>query len=80
MMSSTNSLALTGLLVVIGRWAKGEKLEPRVFIAFAFIVLAMLVLTETNERFGNAFALLVLVGATFAYAPAIVRKLGLTGG
>lgn len=76
-MSAVNSLALTGLLIALGRWAKGEKLEGKVFIAFAFIILVMLILSETNEGFGNAFALLVLAGATIAYAPAIVTKLGL---
>lgn len=76
-MDTTQAAVLTGIVVTAGEWAKNDK-GPSIKIVVGATVLAFMLagLSAVNDKLGSQFAVLILVGAIFAYAPDIVSKLG----
>lgn len=79
-MDTTNTIALTGALTVVGTWSKGDKLNIRMFVGFAVLLVMLSVLSEVNAKLANGFGILVLITAALLYVPAIVNKLGFSNG
>lgn len=75
-MNATGTLALTAAIVVVGTWAKGDRLNIRMAVGFAVLLVLLSVGADINERLANAFGVLVVITAALLYVPAIVRKLG----
>lgn len=78
-MNADTTIVLSSLIVVAGKWAKGEKLEMRIVVGGAVAAIFLTVLSEANPKFGQTMSLAVLVGATVAYGPDIAKKLGYSG-
>lgn len=75
--STTNAVVLTGAIVVAGQWAQDRKLTIKIAVGGAALMLFLAALNEANEPLASKFAVLVLLGATFLYGPAIAKKTGL---
>lgn len=76
-MDTTTSALLTGLIVTGGQVANGKGISIKVVIAVLFLAMILSLMSNANDTLARKFGILILVGATFAYAPAIVDKLGL---
>lgn len=76
-MSATNSAVLTALFVTGGRWAKGDKLDVKVFVGAAVYFVGLSVMSNMDTRLAQDFGLLVLVGAVLVYGVPLMQKLGL---
>jgi hypothetical protein len=76
-MNTTNAVALTGLLVVAGRWSAGKPLDIRVAVGVGGVALGLSALSSADEGLAGKFAVLILVTAIFAYGPWIADKAGL---
>lgn len=77
-MNPASSITLTAAIVALGRWSRGQKLDMHLVIAGSFLAISLIVLSQIDDKFGRAMALLLLVAATFGYGPSIVKKAGLT--
>lgn len=75
-MNTTTSVLLTGVIVVIGRWAKDEGITSRIVVAVVILALFLSLLGQNQPKLANQFGLLVLITAMFGYAPGILGKLG----
>lgn len=73
-MNAGSALALTAAVVALGRWARDERLEPKVILALGFIALMVAILKEGNDKFARQFATLILVGAVVMNGKDIFEK------
>jgi hypothetical protein len=73
----TNAIALTGALVVLGKWSADQKLSVRIIVGLAGATLGLAVVNEMNEELAGKMAVLVLITAVFMYGPAVAWKAGL---
>lgn len=73
-MNTTNAAVGTGVIVVLGKWAKDETLDVGIVVGSAVFAVALSILPEP---LGDKFALLVLMLAGFIYGPAIGFRAGL---
>lgn len=74
---NTNSIVLfSGALVIVGRIIQGKPQTARVVVGMFFIAVFLSVISETNEKLGQQFALLVLIVAAVGYAPDILSAIG----
>jgi len=78
-MDTTTSVVLTGVVVFAGQWAEKNK-GPSIKIVVGGLVLAVMLsaISQSNEKIGQQFALLVLIGALLKYVIPISKKLGFT--
>lgn len=75
--STTTWVLLSGVVAVTGRWSQGKTLDPTMVIAVFFLALMLAIFEEVSEELAQAFALLILISFTFAYAPDILKRLKL---
>jgi hypothetical protein len=76
-MGVTGAAALTGLIVTFGTWAKGDQLNVQIFVGGGVYFLGIAAIESYNDKFAKRFAMLVLIGSLFLYAPAIIKRLSL---
>jgi hypothetical protein len=68
---------LTGVLVTLGRWAKGQTFNARVIIGVIGIMIFLSLVGEADQRLSLSFAAMIVVAALFTYGPDIFKKFGL---
>jgi hypothetical protein len=76
-MDTTTSMLLAGSLVVIGRWVQDKPVNARIVIGIVGSALFLSLVSQADERLAKSFGAMVLLTATFVYAPAILKKVGL---
>lgn len=79
-MDTGQSVALTAVIVVAGKWVTGEKLEAKFAIGVAAASIFLSILAQSNPQLGSQFATLILVTAALIYIVPIAKKLGYTKG
>ena len=77
-MNPTSAIVLTGAIVALGKWAKGDKIDIKLVVGGAFAAIVLVVFAEVNDKYARAMALLILVAAVYSYGPTLVKKAGLT--
>jgi hypothetical protein len=75
-MNPISALALTGALVVVGKWGKGQKLDIRMAVGFAVLLVMFTIGEDINPQLTRGFAVLVLLTALLVYGPGVVKALG----
>lgn len=75
-MNTTTSVLLTGVIVVVGRWAKEQGITSRIVIGVIVLALFLSLLGQSQAKLANQFGLLILITAMFTYGPAILGQLG----
>lgn len=78
-MDTTTSTLLTGLVVVGGNVAKGKGVSVQIVIAVLFLAMMFSIMGDSNPPLAQHFALLILVVAVVANAPAILDGLNVGG-
>lgn len=76
-MDTSTSMILTAILATTGTWAKGKGLSVRMAVAAVFLGIMLTIIGQSEPKFAKQFGVLILVSATFAYAPAILNKIQL---
>lgn len=77
-MSPMSALALTGAIVVVGTWGKGHKLNIRMAVGFAVLLVMFTVGEDINPGLTRGFAVLVLITALLVYGPGVFKALGVS--
>lgn len=77
-MDTTTSTLLAGSLVVVGRWVQDKPVNARIIIGIVGSALFLSLIGQADQELARAFGGIVLITATFAYAPDILKKVGLT--
>lgn len=76
-MNPLNAAVLTGITVVLGRWAEGKKLTINIVIGVTVLAVFLSILESTRGDLAKAFGMLILVGAVLRYGVPLTKKLGL---
>jgi hypothetical protein len=76
----TNTVFLTGGIVVVGRWAADEPLNVKIVTGGLFLAVILSAIGNANEHFAELFADLLLVAAIFTYGLPIATLIGITTG
>lgn len=77
-MNTTSAAVLCGLIVTLGRWARGKTLDVKLVVSILFIAIVLAILSEVDSKLARQFGLLIVVAAVFTYGPDVVSKAGLT--
>lgn len=75
-MDTTTAVVATGVVVTAGRWSEDKDIPFKIFVGFGFLAIFMAVLSSTNQKLAETFAVLVLVSAALMYAVPIAKKIG----
>ena len=79
-MNPGTSAIATAVIVILGKWSKGEKLELRLIIAAGFLAMLLALLNEAEPKLASKMALLIMVTAGLVYGvPVAQRVIGITG-
>jgi len=67
----------TGVLVVLGKWARGQ--EPNIdnAIGVAGVAIGLAILDQIDGKLARAFGVLILVSVAVVHLPEIAKKAGL---
>lgn len=76
-MDTSTSTLMTGLIVTGGQVSQGKGVDLKVVLSVLFLAIMLSVIGDSNAKFAQRFGLLILVGAVFAYAPSIIKGVGL---
>lgn len=79
MMDTTTAVVATGAVVAGGRWASGQPVDIKIAIGIGALALIMAVFSKIDEQIAEMLGLIVLIGVSAKYLPAIIAKLGWTG-
>lgn len=74
-MNTSNWLILTGMVVIAGRWSRGESLDVRAVVALFVLALAVTMFSTVDNELANAVAILILMSTSYAYLPDILSKI-----
>lgn len=77
-MDAITSTLLSGVIVIVGRIAKGEPITQRIIFAIIILGLMLSLLGDANPELGKMFAALILVAVTLVYGVPVLRKMGFT--
>lgn len=69
--------AVTGGIVVVGKWSKNENVDIKYAGAAIWYVLVIAGLDALNEELATGFAALVLLTVVYKYAIPVAQGLGL---
>lgn len=76
-MDTTTSVVLAVIITAVGEWSKPDgKLSVKLVIGMMVLTLFLSAMDSANSELSKKFALLILVGAIFANAIPITKKLG----
>ena len=78
-MNTTQTVVVTGLIVVAGRWQKQEPIDVSIAVGGATLAVGLGILSNFNEPFARLMGYAVLLAALYAYLPGLIRALGFTG-
>lgn len=73
--TTINVIIAGGLLIVAGKWAKGEDLTPRIAVGTFFTAAMLSMLAGADPKLAGDLALLILVGIILAYGPAVFKAI-----
>jgi predicted MFS family arabinose efflux permease len=73
-MNTTSLIVLTGLVVVVGRWAQGKNFDSKVVIGAVIVIIFLFVAQEFVPEVATPLAALALVAALLTYAVPIFGK------
>jgi hypothetical protein len=76
MMDTNTSMVLTGVIVAGGQWAQSKTIPIKIVVGGGIAAIFLAAISATNDKLARQFALLILVGAIFAYGIPIATKLG----
>jgi|tagenome__1003787_1003787.scaffolds.fasta_scaffold20984420_10 hypothetical protein len=76
----TNTVFLTGAVVVVGRWAADEPLNVKIVTGGLFLALTLSAIGNANESFAALVADVLLVTAILSYGLPIATLIGATTG
>lgn len=79
MMDVTTSVVATGAVAAAGRWAAGQQLDVKFAIGVGALAVVMAMFSKIDQNIAEMLGLIVLLGVSAKYLPAIVAKLGWTG-
>lgn len=81
-MKASSIVLLTALLVLLGKWSKGEKVEAKIVVGGLFSALLISLLDSSQPKLARGFAFLFLAGAALTYlGPILGNTTGVdTGG
>ncbi len=75
-MSAVTNVVLTGGIVAAGSVIEGELPDFKIVGGIVIAATFLTILENANAGLANGFGLLMVVGASFRYLPAIVESLG----
>jgi hypothetical protein len=75
-MNPVTTALTTGVLVILGKWARGQTPNVDNAIGVAGIAICLAVLEQIDERLGKAFGVLILVSVATVHLPEIVKAAG----
>lgn len=78
-MNTTHTVMLTGGIVTVGRWQRGQPLSTRVVIGGTFLAIGLATLSNFDADFARLMSYAVLLAALYEYLPALVKAAGFTG-
>jgi hypothetical protein len=64
------------IVVVAGRWAKGEDVSIKIVVGGTFLAVTLAVMSNANEQLASKFALAILVTVLLTYMVPIAKKAG----
>ena len=73
-MRSSTIVLLTSVLVLLGRWSQGKKVEAKIVVGGIFAALLISLLDSTQPKLARGFALLFLAGAALTYVGPILTN------
>lgn len=76
-LSLTNTMILTGVTVVAGRWAEGKPFGIQAVIPVGFMAFMLILLGSWNADLASGLGLIILVSALLMYGKEIIGSLGL---
>lgn len=79
-MNTTNWLFLAGAIVIAGKWARGEDINPKTVIAIVILTLMITVLDGVDPQMADAFTVLILVAVALGNLRPILSKLNISMG
>lgn len=75
-MNPISTALITGALVTLGKWSRGQSLNVDNAIGVVGIAVCLAVLELMDERISSAFAVLIVVSVAAVHLPEIVKALG----
>jgi hypothetical protein len=78
-LNPVSTALISGALVVVGKWAKGDAPNIDNAVGVAGIALGLAVLEQANEQLAAAFAVLIVVSIATVHLPTIVKAAGFGG-
>jgi hypothetical protein len=73
-MKSATIVLLTSIIVLLGRWSQGKKVEAKIVVGGIFAALIISILDSTQPQLAKGFALLFLTGASLTYIGPILTN------
>lgn len=77
---STVMLILAALIVLLGRWARGQKFDWKVGPAIVVVILFISILETASAELAKGLATLAFVAALLTYAPDLLSNFPPKGG
>jgi hypothetical protein len=77
-MDTGTAIIGTGVMVGVGRWAKGEKISIRNFVGIGVLAISLSLIQSMNGPFAEQWGLLIFIAATMYYLVPITKALGFT--
>ena len=68
-------ITLSGILVVIGKWSRGQSLSAKYALSAGILVLILLIIGEINDKLADAFGAVILCTCVLEYAPDLQKLL-----
>lgn len=76
-MNPANAAILTGVIVTLGRWSEGKKIDIRVVVGVTLLALFLSIMSQTQNKMATGFSLLIVIAALLKYTIPISKRLGI---
>lgn len=73
-MKSSTIVLLTAVMVLLGRWSQGKKVEAKIVVGGVFAALLISLLDASQPKLARGFALLFFAGAALTYVGPILTN------
>lgn len=78
-MNTTTTVVLTGGVVALGTWLKGDQLGIRNFVGIGVLTVGLAAIGEVNPKLAEQFGVLILVTAVLVYGAQVGTALNSAG-
>lgn len=73
-MKASNIVLLTAIMVLLGRWSQGKKVEAKIVVGGIFAALLISLMDSSQPKLAKGFAYLFLTGASLTYLGPILTN------